>query len=297
MGRGHPGHAFQRLDAALRLACLGRLGPEARHETLHVRDLALLSLEQRLLLGKDLRTLQFKTAVVARIEGDPLLLDMRHVIHDPVQERTVMGDQQQGARIGREPLLQPEHRVQVQVVGGLVEQQQVRAAHERLGQVQAHAPATREIRHRALQVRLAEAQAVEQAPGTTGCPPGVDTVQTLVHPGHARPVTRSLGPPKLRLERAQLRVTIQDVVQGGTLRGRGLLRHAGDDPFGGVFAGPLVRRQFAAYQCKQAGLAGTVGARQADAPAGMYGKVRSPEQDPCAAAQGKIREFQHGRGV
>ena len=44
---------------------------------------------------------------------------------DAVEEVAVMGDQQQRPGIGLEPLLEPDHRVQIQMVGGLVEQQQV----------------------------------------------------------------------------------------------------------------------------------------------------------------------------
>jgi hypothetical protein len=58
-----------------------------------------------------------------------------------VEEVAVVGDQHQGAAVVAEPLLEPDHRVEVEVVGGLVEQQQVGAAHQRLGQVEAHPPA------------------------------------------------------------------------------------------------------------------------------------------------------------
>ena len=39
-------------DPALRLACLGRLGAEAFDEAVHMRDLALLFLVGRLLVGQ-----------------------------------------------------------------------------------------------------------------------------------------------------------------------------------------------------------------------------------------------------
>ena len=61
---------------------------------------------------------------------------------DCVQKLAVVADHDHGALVALEPGLQPDQGVQVQVVGGLVEQQQVRGAHQRAGQLQPHAPAT-----------------------------------------------------------------------------------------------------------------------------------------------------------
>ena len=45
-----------------------------------------------------------------------------------------MGDDDQSAPVGGEALLQPGHRVDVEVVGGLVEHQEVAVGHQRAGQ-------------------------------------------------------------------------------------------------------------------------------------------------------------------
>ena len=65
--------------------------------------------------------------------------------------------------IALEPVLEPDDGVEVEVVGRLVEQQQLRRAHQRLREVQPHAPAAGEARDRALQLFVPEAQADEQA--------------------------------------------------------------------------------------------------------------------------------------
>jgi hypothetical protein len=70
---------------------------------------------------------------------------MQRVRGDLVEELAIVRDQQQRARVPEQPLLQPQHRVEVEVVGRLVEQQQVRRRHQRAGQVQAHAPAAGEF--------------------------------------------------------------------------------------------------------------------------------------------------------
>ena len=46
-----------------------------------------------------------------------------------------------------EPVLEPQHGVEVEVVGRLVQQQEVRTAHQRLREVQPHPPAAGKARH------------------------------------------------------------------------------------------------------------------------------------------------------
>jgi hypothetical protein len=61
-----------------------------------------------------------------------------------VEEFAVVADDDHRAFVALEPGFQPDQGVQVQVVGGLVQQQQIARAHQRAGQLQAHAPAARE---------------------------------------------------------------------------------------------------------------------------------------------------------
>src|SRR5690606_24496099 len=61
-------HAFQRLEAALRLARLGRLGAEAGDVLLHVLALSLLLLEGGLLLAQAFGAGSLELAVAAAIE-------------------------------------------------------------------------------------------------------------------------------------------------------------------------------------------------------------------------------------
>ena len=67
---------------------------------------------------------------------------MRDFGGDRVQKIAVVRDQQQRAGIMLEPTLEPEHGVEIEVIGGLVEQQEIGAAHQRLRQIEAHPPAT-----------------------------------------------------------------------------------------------------------------------------------------------------------
>ena len=73
---------------------------------------------------------------------------MDDAVDDAVEEIAVVRDEQQRAGIAREPVLEPQHGIEVEVVGGLVEQQEVRAAHQRLREIEPHPPAAGESRDR-----------------------------------------------------------------------------------------------------------------------------------------------------
>ena len=159
-------HALEGLEAALGLAGLGGLGAEALDEGLHVLDLALLAREQRGLLGQLRTALGLEVRVVAAVGNGLAVFEIDDAVDDAVEELAVMRDEDQRARIVAQPVFQPQDGIEVQVVGGLVQQQQVRAAHQCLGHIEAHAPATRELAHRACFVGGREAQAIHQLRGT-----------------------------------------------------------------------------------------------------------------------------------
>ena len=64
--------------------------------------------------------------------------------HDGVEEVAVVRDEDHGVRVRAQVLLEPVAGVEVEMVGGLVEQQQVGPAEQQLGQRDAHLPAARE---------------------------------------------------------------------------------------------------------------------------------------------------------
>ena len=125
MGRGNPLHALQCLDPALGLLGLGGLGLEPVNKALDFGNPRLLALEARLLLGQPLAALNLKGGIVAGVEHQFLLVEMHQVGGHPIHEIPVVGDKQQGAGVAAQPVLQPQAGVEVQVVGGLIQQQQV----------------------------------------------------------------------------------------------------------------------------------------------------------------------------
>ena len=72
-----------------------------------------------------------------------------------------MGDDQRGAVPVLETVLQPQRGVEVEVVGGLVEEQQVRAAHQGLREIEPDPPPARELADRPREVFGIEPEPVE----------------------------------------------------------------------------------------------------------------------------------------
>ena len=133
------------LHALLRLCGLRGLIAELVDEDLHVGDLSLL----RGSLGPQLLEVVLALAqvggVVSGVGGEPAVLEGRHVGDAGVHEGAVVAHEQHGTVVAREELLEPLDAFEVQVVRGLVEQQQVRVAKQQLGQGDAHLPATGEV--------------------------------------------------------------------------------------------------------------------------------------------------------
>ena len=133
-------HAVQRLHATLRLLGFAGLRLEAGNKLLQMCDFVLLFAKSGLLLLQLFGAHVFKLAVVAAKTVQFAQLDLHGHTGHRVQKLAVMADDQHRAFIAFQPGFQPHQRVQVQMVGWLVQQQKVRRAHQRTRQLQAHTP-------------------------------------------------------------------------------------------------------------------------------------------------------------
>ena len=263
--RGDAFQPLQRLDAALRLLGLAGLGAEAADEVLEVGDLLLLLRKGLVLLRSALGTGAFEAVVVAGVAVDHLVVHVGDAVDAGVEELSVVRHQQDAAGVAREVLLQPQDGFEVEVVGRLVQQQQVGAAHQGAGQVEAHAPAAGEARHRARQLLGAESQPVEQLRGTGRGGVALDGFETVLclEPGG---IVRLLRQHALQL--AQLAVAVEHEFQRRALGVGDFLLHEGQGL--ALLEGDLaaVGADFAADQAEQGGFAAAVLAHQADALVG-----------------------------
>ena len=77
-------HALQRFKAALRLPGFGGLRAKALNESLHVLDVALLTLIQRRLFSQTRGALHLEVAVVAAIGRGLSVFDVYDAIDDTI---------------------------------------------------------------------------------------------------------------------------------------------------------------------------------------------------------------------
>ena len=287
------GEFFQPLHARLGLPGLGGLGLEAVDEGLQVGALDLFLLVRDLLLAKVLGTLALEAGVIADIKLRTAVVQMKDVACHAVEELAVVADQHQHAGVFQQPLLQPQHRVQVEVVGGLVEQQQVAGRHQRARQIEPGAPAAGKSGHRARMGFRREAQPVQQPSCTRRGVVTAQVAQALVRCGHGF-VILARGGIRLFAQRLRHRgIAADHEIERSVGQRRGFLRHRGDAQACRKVELADVRLQLAQERSEQAGLAAAVASDHAHPPAGVQGQVHLRKQQARTTAQREVAEGDH----
>jgi hypothetical protein len=217
--------------------------------------------------------------------------------------------------VARQVVLEPQHGVQVEVVGRLVQQQEVRLHVQRAREGHAHAPPAGQRARRAAHHRVVEREAAQQGHRARLGAVGVDLLQALPHGRQAggggvgrrgsrrgccglvaaaplaaaaaaaaalcaaRPLHLGLERPLLLEQRRALRVARDDGVERGPLVPGHLLLHVQDlVPLGDALDVPVRQR------AQQRRLAGPVAADEAVAPPAREGEL--PVLDEVLAAVG-----------
>jgi hypothetical protein len=186
-------HPRQRLDPRLGLLGGARPGRVASDIILQPGALRRLVGAGRFELGEALGALLLERVVAAGIEGQPAGLEVEDVVGDVVQQVALVADDQHRRPIALEEILEPQSRLEIEMVRRLVEEQQVRSREEQRGERHAHPPAAREAVERPLLHLLVEAEP-DQDPrraGRSGM--GADRVQPVVDVAEAVRVVRRLG--------------------------------------------------------------------------------------------------------
>ena len=288
MRRGEGLHAFQFLEAALGLLGLGGLVAEAAHEVIDFGYAALLLLEAGLLVGQALGAQALEVGVVALVGLQLLVLDLQDAPAGGVDEVAVVGNHQQGTGVLLQPLLQPQGRVQVQVIGRLVQQQHIRGRHQRPGQVEANTPAAGEIPHRPPGGVRVEAQPLQQALGPPLGAVAVYFLQLAVHARHRVVVAGRLLPLQFVPQGRQRAVPAPDILSRRQAGGVHLLRHVGQAQPGHALDVTGIGNQLPQQQGEQARFATAVGADQGQPLAGLDGDAGALQQQLAAPAQPDI---------
>ncbi len=138
------------------------------------------------------------------------------------------------------------------MVGGFVQQQQVRGAHQRTRQLQAHAPATRKTVDRVGEFGGFKTQTKDQGLGPRWCVVRTRILQCHVGMGHAVVVVSGLRSGDFQLGCQQGCVTINHKVSGALVGFGHVLGDLPHAPLCGDVVLASVFVQVAIKKCKQA---------------------------------------------
>lgn len=144
------------------------------------------------------------------------------MVHRRVEDVPVVGDQEHAVRILLHIGLEPERAFQVEIVGGLVEEQEVRLGEEHGRERDAHPPAAGEVGAGSPLVRRVKAEAGEDRRRARFRRMGVDVGKADLDVGDAHRIGRRL---RLREKGEALGVGGEHEVDQALSRPRRLLRH------------------------------------------------------------------------
>ncbi len=284
-------HLGDHLHAALRLARLGRLGAETVDEALQMGAPRLL-----LLLRRDVeRALQCagvgEGVVIAGVELQLAVLEMQDELGGGVEQVAVMADDHHRAAIALQEVLQPHHAFEIEIIGRLVEQKEVRRAEQDRGEGHAHAPAAGELRTRTKLVGGREAEAGQnlRRPCRRGI--GVDRIEPVIDVAQRMRVALMLGGGQ---QPRALRIGGEHGVEQAHLGARRLLRHRADAPGARPADLAVVGMELAEDHLEQRRFARAVAPDKAHAPPGGEARGRPVQDFAARDADDEVVDAQHG---
>ncbi len=284
-------HAFQHLDPRLRLFRLCRLVAEPVDELLDMGALGFLFAARALVLFQPHAPCRLEPVVAALIHRELRVLEMHDLLHHPVQQAAVVADDHDRPVIAAEIFLQPQSCFEIEMVGGLVEQEQIRFCEQQRGQHHAHAPATRKFVEGALLRRFVEPQPRQDARRPRPRAVGILFGETFVNAGNPVRVGSAFG---LGVQILQFGIGGQHGIdQRPCAFGRFLARHpyAPARRHGNRSA---VGFQLAHDQLQQRRLSGAVAPHQPDTVSRRHRRGRPVEKHPGPDPVGDIFDLQHG---
>ncbi len=195
-----------------------------------------------------------------------------------------------------EPVFEPQHGIQIEMIGRLVEQQQVGAAHQRLREIEAHPPAAGEALHRLVVARFGEAQPGEQRRGACAGAVAADGVETMMQVGQRFAAVgrvaigggeRGFDLRAVR-DRRRARSRARGAATAGVSCATCAIVHAG-----GSVDRSRVGKELLADRGEEARLAAAVGADQPELVSGVDRQVGAFEQALGAPRQREIGDAHH----
>ncbi len=293
---------LQLLDAALHQRCLDVVVAKLVDERLDLGDLLVLAAfgfaQSSHLFVACGEVAGVATGIVSQF-GVPDFDDFGDHL---VKEEAVVGDEHHGERVVGQILFQPVAGGEVEMVGRLVEQQQVRPAQQQLGQGNAHLPTAREVLARLVAVGLRKTEPLED-PGHLGLHGIAAALQEfLLKMGVAVEVGRKVAATDALLQYGNFRLDGQQLVEGAARLGKeaapgmlqAVLRQVADQGAAGYRDGAGVGFVLTGQQAQQGGLAGAVLAAQADPLARAQVPIDGIEHGLAGETLGDVDQLKHG---
>ena len=91
-------------------------------------------------------SLFFEGRIAAAVKRELAAVQMQDLVYRGVQQITVVADDNHGARIIGQVVLEPERSFEIEIVGRLIQQQKVGSRKQGCGERDAHPPSAGELR-------------------------------------------------------------------------------------------------------------------------------------------------------
>ena len=248
------------------------------------QQLVGLGVDDRLLCQL-LFLLQHVLREVARIGAQNAPVQLHNACGNAVQKAAVVGNGDDAALEGNQQLLQPLNRVQVQVVGRLIQQQHVRTGHQRLSQCHALAGAARQAAYQSGGVQVQALQRLFYpllpVPGVISLNLGLQRIQVFalaasqIALANCNHFSQTIGS---RLKNRVLRIQVR------------LLSHISNTNLVLNLKLTVIRFGQAAQNLEQRRLASAIAADQTDAFAGFQGEIGVVQQGHVPERQLSVQQ-------
>ena len=291
-GEHHRLEPGQRLQPALRLARLRRLGAKAVDKGLQPLALVGLLSRQNVEPPRVFAPHAQERVEAPGIGGQLALFEMQRHRRHRVQHAAVVADQYQAAAIEAQVAFEPQRGFEIEVVGRLVEQQQVGLGEQYRRQCHPHPPPAGQLVERPALHRVVEPEPGEDARRPARRRMGVDLDEPRFDLGGAQ---RRRPGFALGQQAGALAIGGEHRLVRGCGAARRLLSEKPDAVAAGQLDRAVLGLQHPAYQVEQGRFADAVAADQPDFGALGDLRTRPVEQRPMAVdTVGHLEQGQHG---
>ena len=229
--------------------------------------------------------------VAATVERELGALEMQDPVDRGVEQVAIVADDDDGVRIARDVLFEPQRGFEIEIVGRLVEQQEIGLGEQHRRQRHPHAPAAGELRAGALLVGVGESEAGQDAGGARRRRMGADVGEPRLDLRDAMVIALGLRLPE---QPRALGIGGEHDLDQALRSARRFLRKPAEAGARPQRHGAAFGRHLAGDQAEQRRFAGAVASHQADPRVGRNAHGRAIDQEAPGDAHGEIVDRQHG---